>query len=240
MSGHSKWSTIKRKKAKVDERKGQVFAKVSRELIVAARLGGPNPEANFRLKLAMQKAREANIPADNIKRAIERGAGGGEGTQYEELVYEGYGPGGIAIIASVMTDNRNRSAGELRCVFSKHGGKLGETGCVGWMFDRRGLLVFEGMGAAEDTLLEVALTAGASDARVDGGDFVVTVEPEGLEAVRAAFIAKGYEPALAEVTMLPQSMVTVGEEEAAQATRLLEALDEHDDVQEVFTNFSAE
>lgn len=184
MSGHSKWSTIKRKKEKVDAQRGKIFARLSREITVATRTGGSDPEANSRLRLAISKAKEANIPLENIQRAIQKGSGEIAGKQYEEIIYEGYGPGGAAIMCEAVTDNRNRMAGEIRFLFSRHGGSLGETGCVSWLFDKRGLLVVPKYKVKEDELLLLALEAGAEDVKVTEDTFEVISAPEDFEAVK--------------------------------------------------------
>ncbi|MBC7339970.1 MAG: YebC/PmpR family DNA-binding transcriptional regulator [Firmicutes bacterium] len=237
MSGHSKWANIKHTKAKKDAERGNLFSKLAREIIVAARQGGGNPEANSRLRLAIERAREANMPADNIARLIKRGTGELEGVTYEELTYEGYGPGGVAIMVEAVTDNRNRTTGELRYIFSKHGGSLGETGCVNWMFRRRGYISLDRRAGDEDTVLGVALEAGAEDFQSDEESYEVITAPEDLERVKAALEEKGLRAEVAEVTMIPQSTVRVAGKEAEQVLRLMDALSDHDDVQRVFSNF---
>lgn len=238
MSGHSKWSTIKRKKAKIDAEKGKIFTRLAREIIIAARQGGGDPEANARLKAAIQRAKEANIPNENIQRAIMRGTGELGGANYEELVYEGYGPGGVAVMMEIGTDNRNRTAGEIRHLFSKHGGNLGESGCVSWMFDKKGLIVVERGETAfnEDELMLLALEAGAEDMKTEEDSYEIITAPGDLEAVRQSLAAKGVSMAMADVTMLPQTTVRLQGKEAEQMSRLIDALEEHDDVQEVYTN----
>lgn len=237
MSGHSKWANIKHTKAKKDAERGNLFSKLAREIIVAARQGGGNPEANSRLRLAIERAREANMPADNIARLIKRGTGELEGVTYEELTYEGYGPGGVAIMVEAVTDNRNRTTGELRYIFSRHGGSLGETGCVNWMFRRRGYISLDRRVGDEDTVLSVALEAGAEDFQSDEESYEVITAPEDLERVKAALEEKGLRAEVAEVTMIPQSTVRVAGKEAEQVLRLMDALSDHDDVQRVFSNF---
>ncbi|MEW5932189.1 MAG: YebC/PmpR family DNA-binding transcriptional regulator [Bacillota bacterium] len=237
MSGHSKWANIKHTKAKKDAERGNLFSKLAREIIVAARQGGGNPEANSRLRLAIERAREANMPADNIARLIKRGTGELEGVTYEELTYEGYGPGGVAIMVEAVTDNRNRTTGELRYIFSRHGGSLGETGCVNWMFRRRGYISLDRRVGDEDTVLGVALEAGAEDFQSDEESYEVITAPEDLERVKAALEEKGLRAEVAEVTMIPQSTVRVSGKEAEQVLRLMDALSDHDDVQRVFSNF---
>lgn len=239
MSGHSKWANIKRTKAKVDAARGKIFTKIGRELMVAVKLGGPNPEANMRLKMVIQKARDANMPMENIKRAIERASGGGEGN-YEEMIYEGYGPGGVGVIMEIMTDNRNRTAGEIRHLFSRHGGNLGETGSVGWMFDRKGLVVInkeENEGRDEDELLMLALDAGAEDFKDEGDQFEVITPPDDYQAVREALEKAGVKVASAQSAMIPKNTVELTGEDAEKMLRLMEALEEHDDVQNVYANF---
>ncbi|MEW6244141.1 MAG: YebC/PmpR family DNA-binding transcriptional regulator [Bacillota bacterium] len=238
MSGHSKWANIKHKKAKVDAQRGNIFSKISRELMVAARAGGGNPDTNTRLRIAIQKAREANIPSENIQRAIQKGTGELEGINYEELVYEGYGPGGVAIMLDILTDNRNRTAGEIRHLFSKHGGNLGETGCVSWMFEKRGYIVVNKEGSpGEDDLMLIALEAGAEDLVSEGDTYEVFTKPEDLEAVRESLVASGVPVAQAEVTMLPKSTVSVAEKDVEKLLKLMDVLEEHDDVQNVYANF---
>ncbi|SHJ17919.1 YebC/PmpR family DNA-binding transcriptional regulator [Desulfofundulus thermosubterraneus] len=240
MSGHSKWSTIKRKKAKVDAQRGKLFTRLSREIIVAARLGGGDPDANPRLKAAIQRAKEANIPNENIQRAIQKGTGELGAANYEELIYEGYGPGGVAVMMEIMTDNRNRTAGEIRHLFSRHGGNLGEAGCVSWMFSKKGVIVVEKDGLDEDELMLTALEAGAEDMKTEEDEFEIITAPEDFEKVRQALVEKGIPIAEAQVTMVPQSTVKLTGQEAEQMVRLMEALEDHDDVQEVYANFELE
>jgi YebC/PmpR family DNA-binding regulatory protein len=240
MSGHSKWSTIKRKKAKVDAQRGKLFTRLSREIIVAARLGGGDPDANPRLKAAIQRAKEANIPNENIQRAIQKGTGELGAANYEELIYEGYGPGGVAVMMEIMTDNRNRTAGEIRHLFSRHGGNLGEAGCVSWMFSKKGVIVVEKDGLDEDELMLTALEAGAEDMKTEEDEFEIITAPEDFEKVRQVLVEKGIPIAEAQVTMVPQSTVKLAGQEAEQMMRLMEALEDHDDVQEVYANFELE
>jgi len=237
MSGHSKWHNIRLRKGKQDAQRSNLFTKLAREIIVAARAGGGNPDANIRLRLAVQKAREQSMPQDNIKRAIQRGAGELEGAQYEEVTYEGYGPGGVAVIVSSLTDNRNRTVAELRVVFSRNGGSLGETGCVSWMFDQKGIITVEKDAIDEDRLMEVALDAGAEDIRPEDDMFDVLTAPDDLPDVRAAFEAAGIKLANAEVTMLPKNTIRVEGKAATQILRMMDQLDELDDVQQVYANF---
>src|SRR5499427_2519637 len=237
MSGHSKWAGIKHKKAVVDAKRGQAFTRASREITIAAKEGGGDIDGNFRLRLAVQKAREVNMPADRIQSAIDRGTGAGKGDSLEELRYEGYGPAGVAILVDCMTDNRNRTAPAIRHVFSKNGGSLGETNSVAWMFERKGVISAQlGDRDAEDVEL-AAIEAGAEDTQVDGATIEVTTEPSDLEAVRKAVEAAGVTIENAEVTMQPKQTVPVGEDKAAAVLRLLEALEEEDDVQQVYANF---
>lgn len=238
MAGHSKWSNIKHKKEREDARRGKIFTKLSRQITVAAREGGPDPAMNGRLRLAIDQARAANMPMDNIERAIKRGTGELEGANYEELTYEGYGPGGVAILLEIMTDNRNRTAGEIRHLFSRYGGNLGESGCVAWMFTRRGVLTFDRKEVDdEDAFMLEALEAGADDVNTDEDFIEVLTEPSTLQAVRDKLIAAGYEPTAAEPRMIPSNTVDVAGDNAVQLLKLLDALEEHDDVQTVSANF---
>jgi YebC/PmpR family DNA-binding regulatory protein len=237
MSGHSKWANIKRKKAVVDQQRGKVFSKLAREIMVAARQGGANPEANFRLKAAIEKARSFNMPLDNIQRAIARGSGGGDAGQLEELVYEGYGPGGIAILLEVMTDNRNRTAGEIRHIFSRRGGTLAESGSVAWMFERKASLRVEAPPESEERIVEALLDVGAEDVRAEDDGFVVVAAPEDLQAVNDALTSAGFRVVEAEIVREPKVRSAVAPEEAKRLFGLLEALEEHDDVQAVYANF---
>lgn len=238
MAGHSKWANIKRRKAAEDARRGKLFSKLARMISVAAREGGGDPAANTRLRLAIEKAREANMPADNIERAIKRGVGEIEGASYEEMVYEGYGAGGVAILVEALTDNRNRTAGELRHLFSKHGGNLGEAGCVAWMFQKWGTIVLDRarLGLEEDDLLEIALEAGAEDVAWEEDQVVILTRPDQFHEVREVFQAREMPIIEAEITMRPTNAVEVSEADASKVLRLLDALEEHDDVQAVHTN----
>ncbi|GAB6171562.1 YebC/PmpR family DNA-binding transcriptional regulator [Paradesulfitobacterium aromaticivorans] len=240
MSGHSKWANIKHKKAKVDAQKGKIFTKLGRELIVAARAGGADPGNNFRLKIAIDNAKAANMPNDNIQRAIQKGAGDGEGANYEELRYEGYGPGGVAVMATILTDNRNRTAGEVRHIFSKNGGNLGETGCVSWMFDEKGQLTVarEDLKISEDDLILSVLEAGAEDMVSEDESFQVYTAPSDMESVRQVLLDQGVPIFEAAVSLIPQNTVEIADAEQAQKIiRLIETLEEHDDIQNVYTNF---
>lgn len=237
MSGHSKWANIKHRKAKQDAQRGKLFTKLGRELILAARAGGGDPAANLRLKMAVNRAREANMPMENIIRAIKRGTGEIEGAAYEEVVYEGYGPGGVAIMLSAATDNRNRTAAEIRHIFSKNGGSLGESGCVAWMFNRKGVLNLEAV-PDEDELLMLALEAGAEDLRLEGDAAEIITAPEDFEKVRDSLTRSGLTFTRAEVTMVPQNLVAISDRQQADAIlRLMDLLEDHDDVQEVYANF---
>ena len=236
MSGHSKWSSIKHKKAAKDAKRGKIFTKMIKEITVAARMGGGDVNANPRLRTAVTTAKAASMPSDNIERAIKKGTGELEGVNYEEINYEGYGPAGVAIMVSVLTDNRNRTVAEIRNIFEKNHGNLGAGGCVAWMFSKKGLITVEQSAAAEERVFEVALEGGADDIG-DGGDvFEVTVAPEKLEDVKTALDKAGIPVASAEVAMVPQSTVTLRGREAEQTLKLLEVLEDHDDVQKVAAN----
>jgi YebC/PmpR family DNA-binding regulatory protein len=237
MSGHSKWAGIKHKKAITDAKRGQLFTKVAREIEIAAREGGGNPENNFRLRLAIQKAKDVNMPAENIERAIKRGTGEIESTRLETLRYEGYGPSGVAIMVDVVTDNRNRTSSTLRHVFAKHGGSLGEVGSVAWMFQRKGLVTASLGGKDPDEVSLAAIEAGAEDIQIEGQQIEVQTDPKDLEQVRAALEAAGVKIENAQVTMLPTTTVEVSEENIVQVLKLLDALEDLDDVQEVYSNF---
>jgi len=238
MSGHSKWSTIKHKKGAADAKRGKIFTKLIKEIMISARIGGGNAEGNPRLRAAILAAKAENMPKDNIERAIKKGVGGLEGVNYEETSYEGYGPGGVAVLVDVMTDNRNRAASDVRHIFSKNGGSLGEAGCVAWMFSKKGSIVFNKEKVAEDELMEVSLEAGAEDVRDQGDEFEVTTSLEDFAAVKAAFDAKGFSYELAEITMVPQTTVRIEEEKVAQQLlRLMDALEDCDDVQNAYANF---
>lgn len=236
MSGHSKWSTIKHKKAKVDSQRAVVFQKYSRELIVAARLGGPDPAGNFRLRTAVEKAKAAGLPNDNIKRAIEKGAGAAGADNYEELIYEGYAAGGVAVVVEAMTDNRNRTAGDIRSFFTKYNGSLGATGCVGWMFDQKGVITFD-----EDTdfdkLFEASINLDAEDVTEEDGQYKVITSPENFQNVVEGLEKEGFKSETSELTRIPQNMIEVTDEKTAdQILKLLDKLEEHDDVQNVYAN----
>jgi YebC/PmpR family DNA-binding regulatory protein len=238
MSGHSKWSQIKRKKTAQDEKRGQMFGKLLRAVEVAAREGGPNIEGNMTLASAVQKARDYSVPTDNIERAIKRGAGESGGARFEEVSYEGYGPGGVAIMVQALTDNRNRTGQDVRHTFSRFGGNLGDPGSVAWMFDRRGFIVLDKAAAPEEEqLLEIVLEGGADDLRDSGEQWEVVTSPEALVEVRQALERAGVPFVSAELTMLPQTAVPLGRDKAESVLRLVEALEDLDDVQAVFSNF---
>jgi YebC/PmpR family DNA-binding regulatory protein len=237
MSGHSKWSTIKRKKGATDAKRGKIFTKLIKEITVAARMGGGDPNANPRLRTAIAAAKTENMPKDNIERAIKKGTGALEGVSYEEVYYEGYGPGGAAVLVESFTDNRNRTVADVRHIFSKCGGGLGEAGCVAWMFEQKGLFVFQKDEVDEETLMEAVLEAGGEDIRDEESTFEVTTAPEHFEAVKKALDDADLKHVLAEVTMVPKSTVKLEDKEAEQMLRLMESLEDCDDVQKVYSNF---
>ncbi len=237
MSGHSKWAGIKHKKAKVDAQRGRVFTKLIREMTVAARVGGGDPNGNPRLRTAILAAKAVNMPADNIDRAIKKGTGELEGVTYEEVTYEGYGPGGVAVLVEVMTDNKNRTVGEIRKIFSRHGGNMGESGCVGFLFDKKGHIVVDAGKVDEDKLMSVALDAGAEDMQREESVFSVTTVPRDFEKVRDAVVKAGIQPLSAEISKLPKSTVKLTGKQAEQMLKLMEEMEEHDDVQHVYANF---
>ncbi len=236
MAGHSKWANIKHRKAAVDAKRGKIYTKLAREITVAAREGGGDPEFNPRLRTAIEKARKFNMPKENIERAIKRGTGEIEGASYEEVTYEGYGPGGVAVIVKCLTDNRNRAASEVRHAFSKHGGNLGTSGCVSWMFERKGVIIVPG-SVDEDELMMAAIDAGAEDIKKEDGSFTVYTEPSELESVKEALKKSGIDIEDAKVDMIPQNTVRVEGETAVKVLKLLDALEDLDDVQEVYSNF---
>jgi YebC/PmpR family DNA-binding regulatory protein len=240
MSGHSKWHTIKHKKGAADARRGKVFTRIIKELTVAARNGGGDPDSNPRLRTIIAEAKSVNMPGDNIKKAIQRGTGELPGVSYDELTYEGYGPGGAALIVEVLTDNKNRTVGEIRHAFSKHSGNLGESNSVAWMFSKKGYVVVDKSAADEEQLLNAVLEAGGDDLRDDGDSWEIICDPGAFEGVRDAVKALGIEPASAEVAMLPQNYIKLEGKEASQMVRLMEALDEHEDVKHVWTNADIE
>ena len=240
MSGHSKWHSIKHKKAATDSKRGRLFTRMIKEMTVAARTGGGDINSNPRLRLAVANAKSSNMPAENIKKAIMRGTGELPGVTYEEVVYEGYGPGGAAIIMHALTDNRNRTVAELRHLLSKNGGNLGETGSVGWMFDRKGYFVVENSVADEEKLMDIALGAGADDLLESGDNFEITTSPENFEAVRVALEAAGIATVEAEISMIPQNYVKLEGKNAQTMIKLMDALEDHDDVQNVWSNFDVD
>ena len=237
MSGHSKWHSIKHKKAKVDAQRGKIFTRLIKELTVAARMGGGDPESNSRLRTAMAAAKAANMPADNIDRAVKKGTGELPGVSYEEITYEGYGPAGVAIMIDAMTDNKNRTVSEIRYILSKNGGNLGASGCVAWMFHKKGIITIEAEGVDEDELLEITLEAGAEDMTSEEEVFVITTDPASFEDVHTALEERGISMASAELTMVPENTVKVDAKEASKVLRLMDALENHDDVQSVHSNF---
>jgi YebC/PmpR family DNA-binding regulatory protein len=237
MAGHSRWAQIKRKKGKTDAQRGKLFSKILREITVAAKSGGGDPKGNVRLKAAIEAAKAANMPQDNIKRAIQKGTGELPGESYEEITYEGYGPGGVAVLVRVLTDNKNRTAPEIRHIFEKNGGRMGTPGSVAWMFERRGVIQVDAEKIKEDDLLEKALEAGAVDVKQVEKVFEITTAPDEMEAVRQA-LERARVPVLeAQMGMVPQSTVKVGGKDAAAVLRLIEALEDQDDVQAVYSNY---
>jgi YebC/PmpR family DNA-binding regulatory protein len=238
MSGHSKWATIKRKKGKLDAERGRIFTRHIKEITIAARDGGGNPDTNPRLRTAIAAAKAVNMPAENIKRAILKGTGELPGVNYESVTYEGYGPGGVALYIEVMTDNKNRTVADIRHILSKYGGNLGANGCVAWMFDKKGIITVELDAVDEETLLEVAMEAGAEDITTESGSYEVITPPEEIDNVRSAIQAKGIPMVSAEVVMRPKNSVKLEKEsEASSMLKMYELLEEHDDVQKVYTNF---
>jgi len=238
MSGHSKWSTIKRKKGAVDAKRGKIFGKLAKEITVAARLSGGDPVGNPRLRAAIAAAKAENMPNDNITRAIRKGTGETGGVVLEEVFLEGYGPGGVALMVETLTDNKNRTISDVRHLLSRYGGNLGEPGCVAWMFDKKGVIVFDRQGVNEDELLEAALECGAEDLQSDETQFEVLTDPAAFLEVKEALEGQGFKPTLAEVQMRPKNTVKIAEEKSAQQVlKLVEMLEEHDDVNDVFANF---
>lgn len=237
MSGHSKWANIKHKKGKADALRGKITTKISREITIAVRMGGADPTGNMKLKLALTKAKANNIPKDNIQRAIQKGAGALDGSSYEEITYEGYGPAGVAVMASCLTDNRNRTAADIRHVFSKHGGNLGATGCVGYMFQQKGIFaVSEEAGVSEDDLMMIALEAGAEDIKHEDGGFEIVTDPAAYDDVEKALADAGIEVEMSEITMVPDNYAELSDEDAEKVQKMLDALEDLDDVQDVYTN----
>jgi len=240
MSGHSKWHTIKHKKGAADAKRGKIFTRLIKELTVAARAGGGDPDMNPRLRTIIADAKAQNMPSDNIKRAIRRGTGEEPGVSYEEAQYEAYGPGGAAVIMDVLTDNKNRTVGELRHLLTKHGGNLAETNAVAWMFSKRGYIVVPKAKVDEDTLMSAVIDAGGDDLRDDGDDWEVLSSPDTFQSVLDAVKKLGIEPTAAEISMLPQNYLKLEGKQAQQMVKLMEALDDHDDVRHVWSNFDIE
>lgn len=241
MAGHSKWANIKHKKAKMDSQKGKIFTKLAKEISVAAKEGGGDPEANYRLNAAIQKAKANNLPADNIERAIKKGIGELAGVNFEQIVYEGYGPEGTAVLCQILTDNRNRTAGEIRHIFSKKGGNLGETGCVAWMFEQKGVLGvdLEEVKLEEDDVLLMAIEAGAEDVNTEDNIIEIYTAPDAFREVKNKLEQEGLSFSVAEVTMIPKTTVTIEDpEKALTILNLMDELDEHDDVQEAYSNYN--
>jgi len=237
MSGHSKWASIKHKKGAADAKRGKVFTKLIREITVSAKMGGGDPTGNARLRAAIQAAKAENMPKDNIERAIKKGTGELEGTSYEEVNYEAYGPGGVAVLLDCLTDNKNRTVADLKHVFDRHGGSLGSPGCVSWIFVKKGLMVFDETAAEEEKIMEIALDAGAEDVRQVGSQFEVVMDPADFEKVKKAFDGAGIPYSLAEITMIPQNTVRLEGKKAEQMLNLMEALDDIDDISHVYANF---
>jgi len=239
MSGHSKWANIKHRKGKQDSQRAKIFTKIGKEIIIAAKQGGGDPEVNARLKVVIQKARSVNMPMDNINRTIQKATGELAGVNYEEITYEGYGPGGTAVMLDILTDNRNRTAGDIRHLFSKFGGNLGEAGCVAWMFKKQGVMTIdkEGLGKDHDEIMMIALDAGAEDMTEEEETFEITCAPEDFETVEAAVREAGLNPSVAEVTMVPENTVALEGDDAVKMLKLMDALEDHDDVQDVYANF---
>jgi YebC/PmpR family DNA-binding regulatory protein len=238
MAGHSHWAGIKHKKALIDNRRGKLWSKLSKAIIVAAKIGGGDPNANLRLRYAIIDAKAGNMPKDTIDRAIKKGAGELEGANYEEILYEGYGPNGVAILCEILTDNRNRTAGEVRKIFEIAGGKLGATGCVAWMFDRKGLIEVPADQTDEDKLMELALEAGAEDVRRSGSNFEIICDPDEFSGVSDAVDAAGLKPEVRKITRIPKDTVDLDADSARAVLKLMDALDDHDDVQNVAANFN--
>jgi len=237
MSGHSKWSTIKHKKGAADAKRGKIFTKVIKEITVAARIGGGDLDGNPRLRLAVQKAKEVNMPQENVFRAIKKGTGELEGVQYEEISYEGYGPGGVAIFMEVMTDNKNRTVGELRATLGKNGGNMGENGCVAWIFEQKGIIVIKTSEKGEEELLELVIEAGGDDIRTADGYYEITTSVESFDSVRKSIEDASIKTQSAELTRIPQNTVNVEEKNCKALLRLMEMLEDHDDIQRVYSNF---
>lgn len=241
MAGHSKWANIKHRKSKQDAQKGKIFTKLAREIIVAAKEGGGDPEGNFKLRIAIEKAKANNLPNENIARAIQKGVGGDDDSNYETIVYEGYGPGGVAVMLDIMTDNRNRTAGDIRYIFSKNGGNMGETGCVSWMFDRKGYLSLERdkFSGDDDDLFLIGLECGAEDIKIEDDMVEIYTSPDDFMDVKKVLENQGLEFEEAELSMIPQNIVLIEDaEQAKKLVKLIDAFEEHDDVQNVYANFN--
>ncbi len=237
MSGHSKWANIKHKKGKADALRGKITTKISREITIAVRIGGPDPTGNMKLKLALSKAKANNIPKDNIQRAIQKGAGAADGSSYKEIIYEGYGPAGVAVMVSALTDNNNRTVADVRHVFTKHGGNLGGSGCVSYMFRQKGIFaVSADTGVSEDDLMLIALDAGAEDIKTSEDGFEIVTDPAAFNAVEKALADNNIEVAMAEITMAADTMTELSPEDAVKVQKMLDALDDLDDVQDVYIN----
>ena len=237
MSGHNKWSSIKHKKGAADAKRGRIFTRLIKEITVAARMGGGDPDGNPRLRAAILSAKAENMPKDNIERAIKKGTGELEGVNYDEITYEGYGPGGVAMLVECLTDNKNRTVADIKYIFDRHAGNLGEPGCVAWMFEKKGLIAFEGDAVDEEKLLEVALEAGADDVKEDGDGFEVLIPPSDFETVRQAFDGAGLTYSVAEISMVPQNTVKLEGKKAEQMLNLIDALEDNDDVNNVYANY---
>jgi len=237
MSGHSKWASIKHKKGAVDAKRGKIFTKLIKEITVATRLGGKDPDSNSRLRVAIAAAKAENMPKENIERAIKKGTGELEGSNYEEVTYEGYGPGGVAVLIEVLTDNKNRAVADVRHLFERSGGNLGESGCVAWMFSQKGLIVFQKDQVEEEMLFELALEAGADDIKEDEKELEVITEPSSFEKVKTAIENAGIRYTLAEITMIPKTTVKIDDKHAQQMLTLMENLEDNEDVNHVYANF---
>lgn len=239
MAGHSKWANIKHRKGRQDALRAKITTKIGREITVAVKIGGSDPALNMKLKLALQKAKEGNVPKDNIQRAIQKGLGGGDSGNYEEIRYEGYGPGGVAVFVDALSDNRNRTAADVRHLFSKYGGNLGETGSVAWMFDSKGIFVVDRQACnkEEEEMMLLALESGAEDFETQDEDYEISTSPENFDAVQEMLEKEGIETKIAQITMVPQTTVSLDGDGADKMMKLLEALEEHDDVQDVYSNF---
>ncbi len=237
MSGHNKWSTIKHKKGAADAKRGKIFSKIIKEITIAARMGGGDPEGNPRLRTVLNAARNANMPKDNIDRAVKRGTGEIAGVTYEEVTYEGYGPGGVAVLVEALTDNKNRTVAEIRHIFDKYNGNLGESGCVSWIFEKKGIINVPAQGLTEDQVMELALESGAQDVTMEDDMFEITTDPAEFEAVRKAVEDKGWKIDEASITMVPQNSVKLEGKKAEQMLKMMDVLDDHDDLQNVYANF---